>query len=115
MTKEEFDNKISLLKKLNNHSKIKSIKVETLNFDKNEQEINEFRYEINVWQKLTNFDKELGKYYTYEVIAPQSKIKGFEYCKVSNSSQFFIKNEGKIYSSAEDLIFDKFNIRVVLK
>ena len=90
-------------------------KIKAVDLKRKEQEINEFKYEISVWQKLTNFDKELGKYYTYEIISPSSKMNGFEYCETVSTSQFFVKNENKMYYSAEELIFDKFNIKVILK
>ena len=93
-----------LRKNANEKEKIKAVDLKS-----KEQEINEFKYEISVWQKLTNFDKDLGKYYTYEIISPSSKMKGFEYCETVSTSQFFVKNENKMYYSAEELIFDKFN------
>lgn len=117
LTKDEFESKINLLKTLDDNKKTtnEKEKIKAVDFKSKEQEINEFKYEISVWQKLTNFDKELGKYYTYEIISPSSKMNGFEYCETVSTSQFFVKNENKMYYSAEELIFDKFNIKVILK
>ncbi len=105
LTKEEFESKVILLKtfsnfKVNQENPIGKVK----------------RYEISVWHKLTNFDKELGKYFTFEISSTLSILDKLECFKLCSSDKYYLKGDSIIfYDTIEELISEKFGINVIVE
>lgn len=103
-TKEEFDAKKILLKnKFYESENITNPISET-------EEV----FEIGIWNKLTNYHKDLGTFMTIEIITENKQLNGYEINKKLDGNKYFLINEIElgIYDNIEDLIKKKFGVNV---
>jgi len=103
LSKEEFHNKCIILK-----NKLFSISNTSIT-----KENTEIIYEIGLWNKLTNYDKVLGKFMTIEIISENETLNGHEINKKIDDEKYFLYNDlsSGFFNNVEDLLYVKFQIR----
>jgi uncharacterized membrane protein len=116
LSKEEFDEKVEFLNSFEFKQSKKDDNTENhLLKDEKKSTIN--NVEIEVWHKLTNYDKRIGKIFIYEISSNKSILNKIEFYKQVSENKYFFKNEDPIhfYNSIEDLIFENFKININIK
>lgn len=106
LTKEEFDTKKILLKnKFYESENITNPISET-------EEV----FEIGIWNKFTNYHKDLGAFMTIEIITENKQLNGFEINKELDGNKYFLINDLDIgfFDKVEDLLFRKFQVRTII-
>jgi hypothetical protein len=75
------------------------------------------KIEISLWHKLTNYDKNIGKYITYEIISEHEMLKEIVINRKFDEVSYFVKENLELgyFDNAEELIFKLKNINVKLK
>lgn len=106
LTKNEFEDKVEILRSIKSTVPNTANSTPRLNLEI-----------VSVWHKLTNFDKNLGKYITYEIHSDNIKLDKLTFNKKFSEESYFIINklEMGFFNSAEELIFNLTNIKVSVK